>query len=47
MFGKLQSLIRSKDSQVYDPKYTLEGGYVVEGQEYDDTEVWNKLEMIK
>jgi hypothetical protein len=47
MFNELESLIRRKDSQVYDPKYTLDGGYVVEGQEYDDTEVWKGISDSK
>jgi len=47
MFNELQSLIRRKDPSVYDNKHTLDGGYVVEGQEYDDTEVFKILEMHK
>jgi len=44
MFNELQSLIRSKDPKVFNNNYTLDGGYVVEGREYDDSAVWKNLE---
>ena len=34
-FNELTDLIRKKDTAVFDNSYTLEGGYVVEGQEYE------------
>ena len=34
-FNELTDLIRKKDTAVFDNSYTTEGGYVVEGQEYE------------
>lgn len=35
MFSEMQRKIKSKDSDVYDNSKTLEGGYVVDGKEYE------------
>ena len=35
MFSEMQRKIKNKDSDVFDKSKTLEGGYVVDGKEYE------------